>query len=675
MQKRTLVDLEGQITRAEMSGEGAERQPPAWLSDVLANSGDPIAAWDRCAKVFTFDFRLWGSYGHALFRHGRLRDALAAYQRVEACGRPDEASNALGRVYSRLEDWPAALRCWFKGMEHSRDEDQRLAFLHRRAETYFRLGALDDALADFSQVRSARPYSLSGHYGVVRALCELRAFEAAAEAASSATMVSVSDRCRLEILLVRSTGGRNEIIALARRLADLDEEAQVRSEMIRTLLHNRSSYFSQPDLDTIRKIGTEIGFQVDVALTPDADDDAEIKLLEAIDPALLVGENKGVDAVLARAKATRLLVQLGQLDEARDAALAIEHDVESWPATPRVIAEIIEWGQVERGNWLQAQASYWARRSKFRSTDRRHELALVSDSLDPGDVIVFSQMRNEQFNLADFLGHHRRMGASGFVIVDNGSTDGSAEYLSTQPDVRLFATSCSYRRARAGADWLDPMARSSEFANKLCLRLDADERIVFPHCETRSLTDLRDYMIGMETQALRGILVDLYPVDLNKLETTNHFTECRYFDSNFRTRPSVLAPYREITGGVRARALSGKRQTLGKVPGILGGSPVERLGSHRTSPTTVTDVTCALLHYKFRPGFFQKAIDEESRKEYAQNGQEWSRYSELQGRAGASLVNQDSHVYSSWRDLLERGIINTSVGWDEWPTDSARHPR
>ena len=667
MTSQTLSDLEKEIASACLTTERPPGPPPPWLTGVLAASGNPLEVWDRSAGAFVFDAGQWAAYGHALLRRGRMADAEAAYLKIEACGRTDVSANALGRLYSLLEDWPAALRCWFRGMEHSRSDEQRLAFLRRRGETYSRLGGMEDALVDFMQLRNARPDRLDGHYGVVRILCELRAFEAASDAVRVASALSELDRFRLEILMVRSTGGRHQLLDLARRLANLSVSVESRAELIQNLLHNRATYFSPQDLQIVEAIGVKLGVPISLPGIAEDDGRTDLKTLATLDQALSNLTATDFDAILLRAKRAKILIQLNRTDEAGAVASDLTADVAAWPTTPAAVAEITEWALVQAGHSRQAETSYWRRRSRHRAADRRHELTLVSDAPLLGSTIVFSQIRNEQINLPHFLQHHRRMGASGFVIVDNDSSDASAAYLADQPDVRLYATSCSYRRAGAGVEWLDPIARSSEFSDRLCLRLDADERLVIPHGDERTLDELCAYMLSRDDRILRGAMVDLYPTTLTELSTAeSHFAACRYFDADFRQRPGVLAPYFEITGGVRTRTLSGKRQTIGKAPGILGGGRTERLGSHRTSPGAVSDVICAILHYKFHPGFFQKAIQEETRREYAQNGLEWARYSELSATSDQPLICENSRVYTSWRDLAEFGWIESSVGWDNW---------
>jgi len=54
--------------------------------------------------------------------------------------------------------------------------------------------------------------------------------------------------------------------------------------------------------------------------------------------------------------------------------------------------------------------------------------------------LVISVVRNEGPRIGEFLQHYRGLGAAHFLIVDNGSTDGTRETLVAEPDVDLFAT-------------------------------------------------------------------------------------------------------------------------------------------------------------------------------------------------------------------------------------------
>jgi hypothetical protein len=103
---------------------------------------------------------------------------------------------------------------------------------------------------------------------------------------------------------------------------------------------------------------------------------------------------------------------------------------------------------------MRVRRQYWRARA-FR---RQRELRVVADrtaAIRAPDVLVFSTIRNERIRLPYFLKYYREMGVRHFLMVDNGSDDGSREYLQTQGDVSLWTTSASYKRSRFGVDWLN----------------------------------------------------------------------------------------------------------------------------------------------------------------------------------------------------------------------------
>ena len=98
------------------------------------------------------------------------------------------------------------------------------------------------------------------------------------------------------------------------------------------------------------------------------------------------------------------------------------------------------------------------KRWRIRAFRKRRELRTLVDRTDliaPDNILLFSTLRNERVRLPFFLRYYRDLGVSHFLIVDNDSDDGSREYLQAQPDVSIWTTPHSYKRARFGVDWLN----------------------------------------------------------------------------------------------------------------------------------------------------------------------------------------------------------------------------
>src|SRR5260370_30610911 len=79
----------------------------------------------------------------------------------------------------------------------------------------------------------------------------------------------------------------------------------------------------------------------------------------------------------------------------------------------------------------------------LRESTRVHTLLRIDDrpiSDDRNEIRAFMTVRDEMLRLRQNLAHHRSIGVRRFLVVDNGSTDGSPAFLLAQPDCHVFLT-------------------------------------------------------------------------------------------------------------------------------------------------------------------------------------------------------------------------------------------
>lgn len=72
---------------------------------------------------------------------------------------------------------------------------------------------------------------------------------------------------------------------------------------------------------------------------------------------------------------------------------------------------------------------------------RDNDLFLVSGSYQAGRLTGLITCLNEDFFIRAFLDHHRALGVEQFVFFDDQSSDGTREFLATQPDCVVFGSS------------------------------------------------------------------------------------------------------------------------------------------------------------------------------------------------------------------------------------------
>ena len=102
------------------------------------------------------------------------------------------------------------------------------------------------------------------------------------------------------------------------------------------------------------------------------------------------------------------------------------------------------------------------------------------------------------------------LGVDEFFIVDNGSDDGSWEWLAAQPDVALYPDPREVLRVQL-RDRLGQLAHRRARDRPRCCFVDADEHLVYRDCERQSLPA---YVADLDRAGAGGLfafMLDFYP--------------------------------------------------------------------------------------------------------------------------------------------------------------------
>jgi Glycosyl transferase family 2 len=322
---------------------------------------------------------------------------------------------------------------------------------------------------------------------------------------------------------------------------------------------------------------------------------------------------------------------------------------------------------------------------------------------NPGEIRAFAKCRNERLRLPAFLKHYRDLGVRRFFIVDNDSSDGTAEYLADQPDVRLFAPSGGFREASGGIDWLNALL--AEFGDRhWCLTVDIDELLCYPGSEFAPLRTLTAFLDRHGYEAVGCLLLDVYPggplAACSYKEGDDLLAAAPYFDAGpYERIPIDLCPGFLIRGGMRERIFYPQFRTRGPVariyegirgrvarrlprlhdigwlrpaaPPVLTKVPLVRwdrqtryLSPHWVSPKAVAPVTGALLHFKFLADFHERAVHEAARGEHYDSAAEYRRYAQtLAGAPDFSLMNEGSTRFEGTAQLVRLGLMHDPQAW------------
>lgn len=163
--------------------------------------------------------------------------------------------------------------------------------------------------------------------------------------------------------------------------------------------------------------------------------------------------------------------------------------------------------------WESYKMRLRRKRKIVRSYRKSRQLKSIQDHTDqikPGDVLLVSTMRNENIRIPYFLLYYRNLGVNHFLIIDNGSDDGSREHFLGQRDVSLWYTEGGYKSASFGIDWVNYLHR--KYSNEhWVLTVDPDEFFIYPFCDTRPIRALTDWLDNSGVRSFGAMLLDMYP--------------------------------------------------------------------------------------------------------------------------------------------------------------------
>jgi hypothetical protein len=317
---------------------------------------------------------------------------------------------------------------------------------------------------------------------------------------------------------------------------------------------------------------------------------------------------------------------------------------------------------------------------------------------------VVMVVRNEVLRLPWIVHYYRKLGVVRFFVIDNGSTDGTVDFLLKQKDCHVFHTLESYAAANSGVKWQTEILRTYN-NNHWWLIVDADEMLVYPSSETVKISDLCRYLESQNVEALYAMFIDMYGkgsvAESHYSSGQNFLDVCPCFDSDYRFAPRAKAPFASTPfpefepfggprfrrfyseyhasgrGGVtRAKYLRQMRSLLAKfgvrifpdlaippllfkVPLIKWRETIQHYNAHVISRVRLAPVTGALLHFKFFGDFHARVVTESARKEHYDGASEYARYARaLRADPTMGFAYEKTAIYQNSDQLVNLNLIN-----------------
>ncbi len=294
--------------------------------------------------------------------------------------------------------------------------------------------------------------------------------------------------------------------------------------------------------------------------------------------------------------------------------------------------------------------------------------------ISPDEILCCVTVRNERARLPWFVDYYRQLGVDRFFFVDNGSTDGTFEWLTGEQDIHVWTSDLEFNRSNFGSAWFELLLRQHGVGH-WCLTVDIDEFLVFEGSPERNLRTLCADLDRRDKRVATGLLLDLYgdrPIaDAVYEDGQDPLSLCRYFDRRaYHSRSERAGQYGNQAvyfGGVRQRVFPTEHDYILSKAVLLRYTPdvVLTPGQHFTNvdeENIAADEIC-LLHFKFFSSFMNYARNEAAREVHAMAGEQYKAYLRvLKENRYLSLYDPSLSVrYENPQQLLDLGLLKPSM--------------
>ena len=268
------------------------------------------------------------------------------------------------------------------------------------------------------------------------------------------------------------------------------------------------------------------------------------------------------------------------------------------------------------------------------------------------DVVLVSTVKDDLERVRLLFDYYRKLGIKYYLILDNGSKDGTFEFLRQQKDVNLFLCNEIYETYRKEG-WVNRMIASIGF-NCWYLIVDSDELFDYIGSETHNIEDLINKMQTQDIKRGKGLLVDMYgkkPLFQSECDYMNIPKEFSYFDSptSYRFVENSFVSHWE--GGPRERVLGAERIWVSKSPLIYFDENSLVINAHYQFPLEEYEKApyiSLIRHYKYLKSDYKPFIERINKNNFANKSDFYRKAIELYNKnENIVFFDNNSKKYTS----------------------------
>jgi hypothetical protein len=307
----------------------------------------------------------------------------------------------------------------------------------------------------------------------------------------------------------------------------------------------------------------------------------------------------------------------------------------------------------------------WSETRKLNRRENRRRLTVEIQPLRAVEPLASEALplicltRNDVMLLPGFFRHYRNLGVSRFIFLDDGSTDGTREYLLDQADADIWTSPIRYRDARRGRLWRE--ALFAEYGlDRWYLNVDSDEFLIYDRCEQQPISSLIAVLQANGFSRMPAPMIDMYPAAEGKpssgdmpWEFSSHFDGLGY-DVNYSKRSITL------TGGPRGRRFDEQNELM-KYPLIYWDKACSLgISIHQPLPydRNFSHLWGVLLHFKFYANYREKIVEAVEGGQHFNGAAHYKRMRlELDQTGEINLTSDSSIKFIGADQLIDLGFM------------------
>lgn len=216
--------------------------------------------------------------------------------------------------------------------------------------------------------------------------------------------------------------------------------------------------------------------------------------------------------------------------------------------------------------------------------------------------IVVLCIKNDLKRIQMLVEHYRKLGVEKFAFMDNGSNDGTFEWIMEQPDIDVYRCYEHYQTA-VKEGWINRIVSHYGF-DRWYIVTDSDELMVYQGMEEHPLPDFIKWLREKGLKRVKGLTLDTYAEGSLFGKSDDIKKDYCWIDSDSYEERDTLAgkyAFKRLVGGPRYRLMK-STITLSKFPLVYWEKGTISDSAHYQYPHDLIDKSpcyAGILHYKF----------------------------------------------------------------------------